>query len=78
MLVIFLGVIGGFMLSGFIGLFTGAVVMSIGYKLFTAWINTGPTGENPVESAKISCGRTIAKNGDAWDFFTHDQARSRV
>ena len=27
MLVIFLGVIGGFMLSGFIGLFTGAVVM---------------------------------------------------
>jgi predicted PurR-regulated permease PerM len=49
MLVIFLGVIGGFMLSGFIGLFTGAVVMSIGYKLFTAWINTGPTAENPVE-----------------------------
>jgi predicted PurR-regulated permease PerM len=46
MLVIFLGVIGGFMLSGFIGLFTGAVVMSIGYKLFIAWINTGPTAEN--------------------------------
>jgi predicted PurR-regulated permease PerM len=50
MLVIFLGVIGGFMLSGFIGLFTGAVVMSIGYKLFTAWINTGPPAENPGES----------------------------
>ncbi|HSO73172.1 MAG TPA: AI-2E family transporter [Thermodesulfobacteriota bacterium] len=49
MLVIFLGVIGGFMLSGFIGLFTGAVVMSIGYKIFTAWINTGPTAENSVE-----------------------------
>jgi predicted PurR-regulated permease PerM len=49
MLVIFLGVIGGFMLSGFIGLFTGAVVMSIGYKLFTAWINTDPTAENPGE-----------------------------
>jgi len=40
MLVIFLGVIGGFIFSGFIGLFTGAIVMSIGYKLFVAWINT--------------------------------------
>ena len=46
MLVIFLGVIGGFMLSGFIGLFTGAIVMSIGYKLFVTWINTSPTPEN--------------------------------
>jgi predicted PurR-regulated permease PerM len=50
MLVIFLGVIGGFMLSGFIGLFTGAVVMSIGYKLFIAWINTGPEAENSGDS----------------------------
>jgi predicted PurR-regulated permease PerM len=49
MLVIFLGVIGGFMLSGFIGLFTGAIMMSIGYKLFVAWIDTGPTAENPGE-----------------------------
>lgn len=38
MLVIFLGVIGGFILSGFIGLFTGAIVLSIGYKLFIAWL----------------------------------------
>jgi predicted PurR-regulated permease PerM len=41
MLVIFIGVIGGFILSGFIGLFTGAIVMSIGYKLFLGWID-GP------------------------------------
>lgn len=40
MLVIFLGVIGGFMLSGFIGLFTGAIVLSIGYKLFVAWLSS--------------------------------------
>jgi predicted PurR-regulated permease PerM len=40
MLVIFIGVIGGFILSGFIGLFTGAIVMSIGYKLFVGWINS--------------------------------------
>jgi predicted PurR-regulated permease PerM len=42
MLVIFIGVIGGFIFSGFIGLFTGAIIMSIGYKLFVAWINTAP------------------------------------
>ncbi len=40
MVVIFIGVVGGFILSGFIGLFTGAIVMSIGYKLFMEWINT--------------------------------------
>ncbi|UKJ06799.1 AI-2E family transporter [Solitalea lacus] len=39
MIVIFLGAIGGFMLSGFIGLFTGAVVLSLGYKLSGIWIN---------------------------------------
>lgn len=38
MLVIFIGVIGGFIFSGFIGLFTGAIVLSIGYKLFVGWI----------------------------------------
>ncbi len=42
MLVIFIGVIGGFIFSGFIGLFTGAIVMSIGYKLFIAWIDSAP------------------------------------
>jgi len=41
MVVIFIGVIGGFILSGFIGLFTGAIVMSIGYTLFVGWINSG-------------------------------------
>jgi len=40
MLVIFIGVIGGFIFSGFIGLFTGAIVFSIGYKLFIRWLNT--------------------------------------
>lgn len=38
-LVIFLGAIGGFILSGFIGLFTGAVVLSIGYRLADGWMN---------------------------------------
>ena len=38
MVVIFLGAIGGFILSGFIGLFTGAVVLSIGYVLMQDWM----------------------------------------
>jgi predicted PurR-regulated permease PerM len=41
MLVIFVGVIGGFMFSGFIGLFTGAIILSIGYKLFLGWVKSG-------------------------------------
>lgn len=40
MLVIFIGVIGGFILSGFIGLFTGAIVMSLGYMLLIGWLNS--------------------------------------
>ena len=38
MLVIFLGVIGGFILYGFIGLFAGPIILSIGYKLIIAWM----------------------------------------
>jgi predicted PurR-regulated permease PerM len=36
--VIFLGVIGGFMAMGIIGLFVGAIVLSVGYKLILAWL----------------------------------------
>jgi predicted PurR-regulated permease PerM len=39
MLVIFLGAIGGFMRAGFIGLFIGAVVLSLGYELSLSWLN---------------------------------------
>ena len=45
MLVIFIGVIGGFIFSGFIGLFTGAIIMSIGYKLFIGWLDSGIEAE---------------------------------
>jgi len=41
MLVIFLGAIGGFIFSGLIGLFTGAIVLSIGYNLMVYWIGEG-------------------------------------
>lgn len=48
MLVIFIGVVGGFMFSGFIGLFTGAIVMSIGYKLFSGWINSNNVSKQEI------------------------------
>ena len=38
MLIIFLGSLGGFMYSGFVGLFTGAVILSLGYRLFDVWM----------------------------------------
>lgn len=40
MLVVFLGAIGGFMSTGFIGLFTGAIILSVGYKLLQTWLNS--------------------------------------
>ena len=36
--VIFIGAIGGFIVSGLVGLFTGAVVFSVAYKLFLFWL----------------------------------------
>jgi len=39
MLVIFLGAIGGFLSMGFIGLFIGAVILSIGFKLLRVWLD---------------------------------------
>jgi predicted PurR-regulated permease PerM len=42
MLVIFLGAIGGMIMSGFIGLFTGAIILSLGYKLVAIWLSDTP------------------------------------
>jgi predicted PurR-regulated permease PerM len=47
MLVVFLGVLGGFVAMNIIGMFVGAVVLSVGYELFAVWL--GP--EVPVESS---------------------------
>ena len=38
MLVVLLGAIGGMLMSGIIGLFIGAVVLTLGYKLFESWL----------------------------------------
>jgi len=46
--VIFIGSIGGFISSGLVGLFTGAVIFSVGYKLFQFWLE-----ERKAETEKI-------------------------
>lgn len=42
MLVVFLGAIGGFLVSGFVGLFTGAVILSLAYIIFQSWLTETP------------------------------------
>ena len=38
MAIVFMGAIGGFIYSGFIGLFTGAIILTLGYKLSVGWL----------------------------------------
>jgi predicted PurR-regulated permease PerM len=40
-LVVFLGAMGGLLAMGIIGLFVGPVLLSVGYKLFLAWLDEG-------------------------------------
>lgn len=42
MTVVFVGAIGGFISYGIIGLFVGAVVLVLGYKLILAWLDNTP------------------------------------
>lgn len=51
MLVIFLGAIGGFIATGFVGLFLGAVILSLSYKLAKEWISPEPEYESQNTSA---------------------------
>jgi predicted PurR-regulated permease PerM len=41
MMVILLGAIGGMLVAGIVGLFIGAVVLAVGYKLLAAWVVMG-------------------------------------
>jgi predicted PurR-regulated permease PerM len=51
-LVVFLGVLGGFFAMGIVGLFVGAVVLSVGYKLFLAWIHSGVAPASPAPASQ--------------------------
>lgn len=50
MLIIFLGAIGGFISHGFIGLFLGAVILTLAYKLFETWIESSSEKEPVTDS----------------------------
>jgi len=52
MAVIFIGAIGGFISSGIIGLFVGAVVLVLGYGLFLAWLSGRPDSDEPESSGQ--------------------------
>ncbi len=52
-LVIFLGAIGGFAAMGIFGLFVGAIVISVGFNLFTAWLDEGIAPEPEVVAGDI-------------------------
>ena len=54
MLVILLGAIGGMIMSGIIGLFVGAVVLALGYKLFEAWLVMHDDDEEAAEATDAS------------------------
>jgi predicted PurR-regulated permease PerM len=43
MIIVFIGAIGGFISSGIIGLFIGAIVFVVGYQLFLAWLHQKAT-----------------------------------
>ncbi len=47
MLIILVGAIGGMMAAGVIGLFLGAVILAIGYKLTEAWLGDSLKNEDP-------------------------------
>ena len=52
MLVIFLGAIGGMVAYGIIGLFVGAVVLALGFKLYMAWLDDAPPPSTAEESGE--------------------------
>ena len=41
MAVIFIGALGGFIRYGIVGLFVGAIIFTLGYSLFIAWLEAG-------------------------------------
>ena len=50
--IIFIGALGGFMASGILGLFTGAIILSIGYTLYLAWIKETPAIDDGPEQVE--------------------------
>ena len=58
MLVVLLGAIGGLLMSGIIGLFVGAIVLTLGYKLFGVWVEGGVAPVDAEDVAASDQGQT--------------------
>ncbi|MBM4455664.1 MAG: AI-2E family transporter [Verrucomicrobia bacterium] len=56
--IIFLGVIGGFIAYGFLGIFFGATLMAVAFRLFKEWL-AGETQE--VEMVPVSVSNPVQK-----------------
>ena len=65
MVVILVGAIGGFLLEGILGLFVGAVVLAVGYTLFTAWLKTAELEEEAEQETPEGAQREPEVSGDA-------------
>ena len=56
--IIFLGVIGGFIAYGFLGIFFGATLMAVAFRLFQEWL----VGEgSETETVPVSVAKPIGK-----------------
>lgn len=64
MVIIFIGAIGGFLASGIIGLFIGAVVLALSYELFLVWLNEGPQGQHEQAQASTSIVEEAPRNAE--------------
>ena len=51
MLVLFMGSLGGFIAGGILGLFVGAVILSLGYTVFMAWIDDADVEDEEAATA---------------------------
>jgi predicted PurR-regulated permease PerM len=58
MLVVLMGAIGGMLMSGIIGLFVGAIVLTLGYKLFGVWVWGDALSVDADEAAASDRGQT--------------------
>nr|VUD35106.1 putative inner membrane protein [Raoultella sp. NCTC 9187] len=45
--VVLLGALGGMATSGILGMFIGATLLSIGYRIFMTWVDEGQAHASP-------------------------------
>ena len=61
MLVLFMGSLGGFISGGILGLFVGAVVLSMGYSVFMAWIGGSNAADDEGEAGSGGVARGASR-----------------